>query len=565
MSGVGLDRRFANFRLGLEARPAVDARERIRRSSAAAERLAAELDGELVRTPRGCYVRVEAPSTLLPLDRERLSRLPGQPPPGAPLLCLDTETTGLATAAGTLAFLVGLGWWEGSRFRQVQLLLPDHADEPALLAELSSHIAPDAWLVTYNGRGFDWPLLVARYRLARESPPLHAGHLDLLPLVRRVFRHRMPDARLGTVESVLLGLRRHADVGGWEIPARYLEFLRFGEPAALLEVVRHNDEDVRSLGRLLVHVDRGYADGDRWSEAPAGDLAGLARAFAGAGRHAEALACLEAAITGSRSQREARRPPDARLVLDAGGPPGGRNGPAAVRDTSPAVTYRSDPDDDGPWWSPRHRPDFGGRPGRYALPHSWPAPDPVRRDAPWTESRLLGERARLLRRLGRSRDAEAAWTELVAAGGTLAALAWIEVAKLREHQLRDPGGALEAASLAASVVERQARLGRPLPRLESALARRITRLRSRALRAQALATRVERRRIRRSTAPSSGTPDRPGPSIASDAAAAANRASDPRRGEPRVSGGSSLTPTIAARSTSPAPVGSTAPSEGIAP
>jgi hypothetical protein len=540
MSAVGLDRRFANFRQGLVTRPAVDAGERIRRSSAAAERLAAELDGELVRTPRGCFVRVEAPSTLLPLDRERLARLPGQPPSGAPLLCLDTETTGLATAAGTLAFLVGLGWWEGIRFRQVQLLLPDHPDEPALLAELSSHISPSAWLVTYNGRGFDWPLLVARYRLARESPPVHAGHLDLLPLVRRVFRHRMPDARLGTVESVLLGLRRQADVGGWEIPARYLEFLRFGEPAALLEVVRHNDEDVRSLARLLVHVDRGYADEERWAEAPSGDLAGLARAYAGAGRHEEALACLESAITGSRS------------------------GVKAVRDVGPVAAYRTDPDDGSPWWSPRHRPDFGGRPGRYALPHSWPAPDPVRRDAPWTESRLLGERAHLLRRLGRSRDAEAAWTELVAAGGTLAALAWIEVAKLREHQLRDPHGALEAASLAASVVERQARLGRRLPRLESALTRRISRLRTRVLRAQALRMRVERRRIRRSTAPSPGTPDRPGPSMASDAAAAANRMSEPRPGDRPMREGSSLAATNAARSTSPAPVASTTPSDGIA-
>ena len=62
-------------------------------------------------------------------------------------------------------------------------------------------IPPDAWLVTYNGRGFDWPLLVARYRLARRAAPAHAGHLDLLPFVRRVFRHRMADARLRTVEA----------------------------------------------------------------------------------------------------------------------------------------------------------------------------------------------------------------------------------------------------------------------------------------------------------------------------------------------------------------------------
>ena len=98
-----------------------------------AERLAAAVDGEVVRHPRGAVVRCEVPARTIPVDRERLATLPGQPPPDAPLVCLDTETTGLATAAGTVAFLVGLGWWAGDSFRQVQLLLPDHGDERALL------------------------------------------------------------------------------------------------------------------------------------------------------------------------------------------------------------------------------------------------------------------------------------------------------------------------------------------------------------------------------------------------------------------------------------------------
>ncbi len=216
-----------------------------------AERLAAAVDGEVVTSNLGLHVRVERPTVAIPIDRERLATLPGQPVAGAPLICLDTETTGLATAAGTVAFLVGLGWWEGDRFRQAQLLLPDHPEEGALLDEIARHIPPDAWLVTYNGRGFDWPLLVTRYRLARRAAPAHAGHLDLLPTVRRLFRHRMDDARLGTVERMLLGVRRHDDVDGWEIPGRYLGFLRGGPAQPLAAVVRHNDEDVRSLGRLL--------------------------------------------------------------------------------------------------------------------------------------------------------------------------------------------------------------------------------------------------------------------------------------------------------------------------
>ena len=537
-AAIGLERRFANFRAGLADRPAPS--NSGRPTTIGAERLAAALDGELVRTARGSFVRLEAPTTLLPVDRARLANLPGQPPANAPLLCLDTETTGLATAAGTLAFLVGLGWWEGSRFRQLQLLLPDHADEPALLAELARHIPPDGWLVTYNGRGFDWPLLVARYRMAGASPPLHSGHLDLLPLVRRVFRHRMSDARLGSVESELLGLRRHADVAGWEIPSRYLDYLRFGEPGPLVDVVRHNDEDVRSLARLLVHVDRGYADEERWQEAPPGDLAGLARAFSREGRDEQALDCLDAALSSAAAPASPPVREDAIL-----GPERAR---LAIRESRP---------DDEPWWSPRRPPDFGGRPGRYATVAAWDAAQSSRRDAPWTESRMLAERARLLRRLGRFRDSEAAWVGLTAERGTIGTLAWIEVAKLREHRLADLAGAVEAATAALRLAERQAWLGRPLPRLEVALGHRLARLGGRVARRQATSA------TRRTTASRVGTPLSPTSSTAIEAAAAANVSREDTFSAPSRAPSHAVAMS-AARKTSPAPVGSTTPFDGIA-
>jgi hypothetical protein len=531
---VSLERRFANFRAAHVARDeAVPLGPNHpmggRATTVGAEQLAVAVGGHLEKTPRGAFVVVESPSTLLPVDRERLATLPGQPPANAPLLCLDTETTGLATAAGTLAFLVGLGWWEGSRFRQIQLLLPDHADEPALLAELAARIPRNGWLVTYNGRGFDWPLLVARFRMAGWNPPLHDGHLDLLPLVRRVFRHRMTDARLASVESELLGLRRHGDIPGWEIPGRFLDYLRFGEPGPLVDVVRHNDEDVRSLGRLLVHIDRGYADPDRWTEAPAGDLAGLARAFAGEGRHDDALRCLDVALTSGATP--SRTPSTTASSYPA---------PASERARLAARESRSD---DDVWWSPRRAPDFGGRPGRYATISAWDAAESSRRDAPWTETRMLAERARLLRRLGRFADAEVAWTSLAATRGSVGALAWVEVAKLREHRLGDLAGAMEAATAALRLAVRQAWLGRPLARLETSLSHRLARLST--------------RRIRSRTASRVATPSMPGASTASDAAAAATSTSGPSEGSIRAA-------SIAARNTSPAPVLSTTRSAGTA-
>jgi hypothetical protein len=406
----------------------------------------------------------------VPVDRERLARLPGQPPADAPLVCLDTETTGLATAAGTVAFLIGLGWWEGERFRQVQLLLPDHADEPAQLQLLAELIPPTAWLVTYNGRGFDWPLLVARFRMVRRSAPVHAGHLDLLPLVRRLFRHRMLDARLRTAESTLLGVHRVGDVDGWQIPGRYLDFLRGGPADPLLEVVRHNDQDVRSLGHLLGLVERDFADPVVRAAAPRGDLAGLARAFARERRLDEALDCLDAAIAAPPSPpppvRDESGPPETPHGHSrAAGPGFGRREPIRIRE----------PADD--WLQPAYKPDFGGR----HSPHR-PLPGldrPTAFAAPWTEERLQLDRAHVLRRLGRIEQASEAWAALAASPGRVGVLAAIELAKLREHRLADPTGALDATMRGLAAAERRRRIGRAEPLLEANLLRRLARLRRR--------------------------------------------------------------------------------------
>ncbi len=440
-----------------------------RRAPELAGRLAQALAADVVGDAGGVLVRRTVAPVQIPLDRDRLARLPGHPPAEVPLVCLDTETTGLATAAGTLAFLVGLARWEGDTFHQVQLLLPDHADEPALLAEIARWVTPDAWLVTYNGKGFDWPLMEARYRLAGRAAPEHAGHLDLLPFVRKVFKHRMENARLRSVETELLGVSRTGDVEGWEIPQIYLEVLRGGPIGPLAGVVIHNEKDVRSLGLLLAHVEHKYADRASRHEAPRGDLAGLARAYARIRRHDEALECLDDAL--------AAPPP----VRD----PFGRTPLAA------ALAREAAQDDRDAWWTTRTRPDFGGRAprggwrGDRANGRGGPlglSPSASAWDTPtdrWTDERLAAERARTLRRLGRWAEAAEAWQAAAAGGGGIGVIAWIEIAKLREHKLADHGGALAATRAAWRLLERLRATGRPHPRLEADLQRRGERLANR--------------------------------------------------------------------------------------
>ena len=238
-----------------------------------AERLALGLGGRVETMPSGPAVVVER-RVALPVDLEPLRRLPYAVDPARPLISLDTETTGLGSSAGTVAFLIGVGRWVGADFVTSQLLMADHADEPALLEALDARIPADGWLVTYNGRTFDWPLLETRYRMYGRRAPAHAGHLDLLPIARGVWKHRLPDARLASVEAAVAGVRRHEDVPGAMIPDRFFGWLRSGRAELLEDVLDHNREDVVSLGRLLGVMAEVLADPIRRRSEHPGDIAG---------------------------------------------------------------------------------------------------------------------------------------------------------------------------------------------------------------------------------------------------------------------------------------------------
>jgi len=210
-----------------------------------------------------------------PLDvLARLARLPSPPPDPDRLLFLDTETTGLAGGTGTYAFLVGAGWLEDDRFVVTQYFMRDLDEEPALLAALAPVVERAEALVTFNGGGFDLPLLETRFVLARRRWPGMLPHLDLLRPARRVWATSLEDCRLGTLERRVLGLVRESDVPGGLIPALYFDWLRLRRGAPLARVFAHNRDDVLSLAALLGWF--GEALGEAPEISPA-EWAGLGR------------------------------------------------------------------------------------------------------------------------------------------------------------------------------------------------------------------------------------------------------------------------------------------------
>lgn len=167
------------------------------------------------------------------------------------LVYLDAETTGLAGGTGTYAFLVGVGTFEQDRFVVTQYFMRDLDEEPALLAALAPRLEGASGVVSFNGTGFDLPLLETRFVLARRRWPGALGQVDLLRPARRVWTWAFPDCRLGTLEREALGLAREDDVPGAMIPALYFQYLRSRHARPLARVFAHNRDDVVALAALL--------------------------------------------------------------------------------------------------------------------------------------------------------------------------------------------------------------------------------------------------------------------------------------------------------------------------
>jgi uncharacterized protein len=236
--------------------------------------------------------RVVLPSFLGEADPLRLPDVVGD---GPLLLFFDLETTGLSGGAGTYAFLVGCGYFDGDAFRTRQFFLRGFGEERALLHAVEDELATvqagrRPVLVTYNGRAFDVPLVETRYQFHRlRSPFSDLPHADMLFPARRLWRRRTPRAAspagsaasgargrgwgaagtdeapgscaLTAIERDILGLVRQDDVPGWEIPSRYFGYARTGDARGLEGVFEHNRLDLLSLAAVTAVILRLARDG----------------------------------------------------------------------------------------------------------------------------------------------------------------------------------------------------------------------------------------------------------------------------------------------------------------
>ena len=212
-------------------------------------------------------------------------------------LFLDTETTGLSGGTGTLAFMVGLGFFQEDRFSVHQFFMRDYSEERASLFLLKNVIDSFQFLVTFNGRQFDIPLLETRFILSRMMTKIREmPNFDLLYPSRKIWKGAYENCRLATLESRLLGVERTDDIPSEWIPSLYFEYIQTGDARKISQVFYHNRMDILSMVGLAGRIHLVYHDPQAALPRKGVEHFALGRLFWEHGQRDKAIPCFEIAL-----------------------------------------------------------------------------------------------------------------------------------------------------------------------------------------------------------------------------------------------------------------------------
>ncbi|NMB96119.1 MAG: hypothetical protein GYA02_05855 [Clostridiaceae bacterium] len=212
------------------------------------------------------------------------------------LIFLDTETTGLSGGTGTVAFLIGTGFFTRDAFVIKQYFMRDYDEESAMLEALSDLLASYKGLVTFNGKAFDWNLLQTRYIFNRLKIPLKEFvHIDLLYPARRIWKRKLESCALSSLEENILEEFRVDDIPGSMIPSVYFKYLIDRDAREMKKVIRHNEQDIMSMVSLLVKIN-GLLQNPIEKTEDERELLGLSRIFEVCGESDNFIECMEKCI-----------------------------------------------------------------------------------------------------------------------------------------------------------------------------------------------------------------------------------------------------------------------------
>jgi hypothetical protein len=133
----------------------------------------------------------------------------------------------------------------------------DFPEEPAMLHLICEHLENFSSFISFNGKSFDMPLLKTRFTYNRIKSQLDdLPHLDLLHAARRIWKRRLTDCSLSSLEQQILHVSRTSDIPSYLIPHTYFEYLRTKNVHPIKKIFYHNEIDILSMVSLTILLNK---------------------------------------------------------------------------------------------------------------------------------------------------------------------------------------------------------------------------------------------------------------------------------------------------------------------
>lgn len=170
------------------------------------------------------------------------------------VIFMDVESTGLGNSP---LFLIGVMVWQRGSFEVQQYFARNYAEEAAVVSTFIDECRGRKLLVTFNGKSFDYPYIRTRAAATGLRFDIDPYHMDMLHVCRRLWKDRLPNCKLQTLESFICKRGRVDDIPGAEIPEAYHDFVRTADGWQMLKVLKHNVLDLITMADLMTRFPAG--------------------------------------------------------------------------------------------------------------------------------------------------------------------------------------------------------------------------------------------------------------------------------------------------------------------
>ncbi|MDH5720337.1 MAG: ribonuclease H-like domain-containing protein [Spirochaetia bacterium] len=191
-------------------------------------------------------VSLKAPGEMLFVDENAVKK--------EKILFFDVECVDLSFGPNNIPFLIGMGYFIKNDFIVEQVFLESPVDEDSMLSFLDKFWQKFDYIVTYNGKSFDVPLIKSRFRYFQKEYPDHfMRHFDIYHILKRIFPQKR--SRLVDYESAVLQIERKDDLPGSLAGQAYFEYQKQNNETLMQKLYKHNETDILSLAALSIKLD----------------------------------------------------------------------------------------------------------------------------------------------------------------------------------------------------------------------------------------------------------------------------------------------------------------------